>query len=77
MPKEIMSRNDRKVQIENHKIRMDSVLTELKHRLYAIADDVQPDRHWTLANDQGDQKFVSDIVFHKQNINRTHILPVG
>jgi len=53
------------------------VLSELKHRLYAIAGDVQPDRHWTLANDQGDQKFVSDIVFHKQNINGTHILPVG
>jgi len=75
MPKDIMSRNGRKVQIEDHKIWMDSVLSEFKHRLHTIAGDVKPDRHWTLANDQGDQKVVSDIVFHKQNINGTHILP--
>jgi hypothetical protein len=75
MPEDIMPGESRKVQIEDHKIWMDSVLSEFEHRLYTIAGDVKPDRHRTLANDQGDQNFVSEIVFHKQNVNGTHLLP--
>ena len=70
-----MSGDSGQAQVEYDKIWMDAVLSELKQCLYAISGDMKSDRYWSLADNQHDYKFVSDIVFHKQNINGMHILP--